>query len=52
LGSQNLGGCPFFKRFDYCLNKSKLNTDEKEQIKNKAKTAVHAIVAYTNWLKI
>jgi hypothetical protein len=35
------------KRFDYCLNKSKLNTDEKEQIKNKAKTAVHAIVAYT-----
>jgi hypothetical protein len=26
------------------LNKSKLNTDEKEQIKNKAKTAVHAIV--------
>jgi hypothetical protein len=33
------------------LNKSKLNPDEKEQIKNKAKTAVHAIVAYTNWLK-
>jgi hypothetical protein len=43
--------CPFSKDLTTALNKSKLNTDEKEQIKNKAKT-VHAIVAYTNWLKI
>jgi hypothetical protein len=41
----------FLKDLTTALNKSKLNTDEKEQIKNKAKTAVHAIVAYTNWLK-
>jgi hypothetical protein len=41
----------FSKDLTTALNKSKLNTDEKEQIKNKAKTAVHAIVAYTNWLK-
>jgi hypothetical protein len=36
----------FLKDLTTALNKSKLNTDEKEQIKNKAKTAVHAIVAY------
>jgi hypothetical protein len=41
----------FLKDLTTALNKSKLNPDEKEQIKNKAKTAVHAIVAYTNWLK-
>jgi hypothetical protein len=40
----------FLKDLTTALNKSKLNPDEKEQIKNKA-TAVHAIVAYTNWLK-
>jgi hypothetical protein len=38
LGSQNLGGVSvFLKDLTTALNKSKLNTDEKEQIKNKAK---------------
>jgi hypothetical protein len=45
-------GVRFCKDLTTALNKSKLNTDEKEQIKNKAKTAVHAIVAYTNWLNL
>jgi hypothetical protein len=36
--SQNLGGVSvFLKDLTTALNKSKLNTDEKEQIKNKAK---------------
>jgi hypothetical protein len=50
--SQNLGGVSVFQKdLTTALNKSKLNPDEKEQIKHRAKIAVHAIVAYTNWLK-
>jgi hypothetical protein len=50
LGSLKIGLSVFLKDLTTALNKSKLNPDEKEQIKNKAKTAVHAI--NTNWLKI
>ncbi|MEZ7500155.1 DUF885 domain-containing protein [Flavobacterium sp. Arc3] len=50
--SQNLGGISVFEKdLISALAKSKLSNTEKKEIKEKAKTAVHAIVVYTNWLK-
>jgi uncharacterized protein (DUF885 family) len=50
--SQNLGGISVFEKdLISALAKSKLSNTEKKEIKAKAKTAVHAIVVYTNWLK-
>ncbi|PKH68260.1 DUF885 domain-containing protein [Flavobacterium sp. ALD4] len=50
--SQNLGGISVFEEdLISAVAKSKLSNTEKKVIKEKAKTAVHAIVAYTNWLK-
>jgi hypothetical protein len=50
--SQNLGGISVFEKdLISALGKSKLSNIEKKEIKEKAKTAVHAIVVYTNWLK-
>lgn len=50
--SQNLGGISVFEKdLIFALDKSKLSNTEKKEIREKAKTAVHAIVVYTNWLK-
>ncbi|NGY37806.1 DUF885 domain-containing protein [Flavobacterium sp. XN-5] len=50
--SQNLGGISVFeKNLIAALAKSKLSNTEKKEIRGKAKTAVNAIVVYTNWLK-
>lgn len=50
--SQNLGGISVFEKdLIFALGKSKLSNTEKKEIREKAKTAVHAIVVYTNWLK-
>jgi hypothetical protein len=42
--------CPFSKDLTTALNKSKLNTDEKEQIKIKQKQQC-MLSSLTNWLK-
>ena len=50
--SQNLGGISVFEKdLIAALAKSKLSNAEKKEIRSKAKTAVNAIVVYTNWLK-
>lgn len=50
--SQNLGGISVFEKdLIAALAKSKLSNTEKKEIRGKAKTAVNAIVVYTNWLK-
>ncbi|CAM3036969.1 DUF885 domain-containing protein [Flavobacterium frigoris] len=50
--SQNLGGVSVFEKdLISALGKSKLSNTEKKEIRDKAKTAVHAIVVYANWLK-
>jgi uncharacterized protein (DUF885 family) len=50
--SQNLGGISVFEKdLIAALAKSKLSASEKKEMKNKAKTAVNAIVVYTTWLK-
>jgi len=50
--SQNLGGISVFEKdLIAALAKSKLSNAEKKEIRGKAKTAVNAIIVYTNWLK-
>jgi uncharacterized protein (DUF885 family) len=50
--SQNLGGIAVFKEdLIAALSKSKLAPAEQNEIKDKAKIAVEAIVSYTDWLK-
>ena len=50
--SQNLGGISVFEKdLNSALSKSKLAATERTEIKEKAKIAINAIVAYANWLK-
>ncbi|MDR7211535.1 DUF885 domain-containing protein [Flavobacterium piscis] len=49
---QNLGGSSVFETdLNTALQKSKLSSDEKKQILDKAKISVNAIKEYANWLK-
>jgi len=50
--AQNLGGISVFQEdLNIALSKCKLAPAEQKEIKEKAKTAVAAIVSYTDWLK-